>query len=71
MRWTKKDYQEGDVRTVKRFAWLPVEISNTDIVVWWESYYAVERLMLTGHDGEFEFATLEWTVIDTQCIGEE
>jgi hypothetical protein len=71
MRWSKIDYQEGDVRTVKRFAWIPVEISDTDIVVWWESYYAVERLMLTGHDSMYGLASLEWVIIETQLIGED
>ena len=35
MKWTKPKY--GDKRTVKKFAWLPVDCEN-NIIVWFEYY---------------------------------
>ena len=71
MKWTKKEHKVGDERTVKRFAWRPTRITNTNIVVWLESYYSVERLLLTGTDCMYSHASLEWIIIETQQIGEE
>lgn len=31
----------GDIRVIKKFAWLPVEISG--ITIWWQSYYIKQQ----------------------------
>lgn len=47
MRWTKP--QEGETRTVRRFAWVPVVLGTN--VVWLEHYDSHERFVV-GRLGE-------------------
>lgn len=37
-----KKYKVGDYRLIRKFAWLPYQIGNTQI--WLEKYYVLERL---------------------------
>ena len=39
MRWNLKKFELGTKRTVKRFAFLPTRLSDTNTVVWLEHYY--------------------------------
>lgn len=40
----------GDERIVKQFAWLPVEITNTGMAVWLESYWSFQKRRAGGYD---------------------
>ena len=42
MRWNLKKFELGTKRTVKRFAFLPTRLSNSNTVVWFE-FYRVEQ----------------------------
>lgn len=54
MRWrtTKPTPKPGDVRYIRRFAWLPVEIR--DHTVWLERYEATQRLVLGVEEDRWE-----------------
>ena len=39
MRWNFKKHELGTKRVVKRFAFLPTRLSNSDTVVWFEHYH--------------------------------
>ena len=42
MRWNLKKFELGTKRTVKRFAFLPTRLSDSNTVVWFE-FYRVEQ----------------------------
>lgn len=51
MRWhTKPRPRNGDTRVIRRFAWWPVKMSDTQVV--WLEWYIVEQYFLKG-DWEF------------------
>ena len=44
MRWKPKIRpKDKEIRTIKRFAWLPVAMLNEPVVVWLETYIVVEK----------------------------
>ena len=47
MNW--KAYNDGDIRTVTRFAWLPVKLD--DQYVWWEKYTIQEKYIMNKIGG--------------------
>jgi hypothetical protein len=51
MKWKKPKY--GDKRTVKKFAWLPVECDNDTTCVWFE-YYDEEQVFHVDYHSDRE-----------------
>ena len=43
MRWNLKKFELGTKRTVKRFAFLPTRLSDTNTVVWFEFYHVEQE----------------------------
>ena len=39
MRWNFRKFELGTKRTVKRFAFLPTRLNDSNIVVWFELYH--------------------------------
>lgn len=46
MRFKSRQYRYGSLRTVKKFAWLPVRID--DCFVWFESYHVQQSYLGSG-----------------------
>jgi hypothetical protein len=59
----KKNYQLGDIRTVVRFAWLPVNIGGTWI--WFAKYICVQKYRRIHIPGK-RYAP-GWTTPDSQA----
>ena len=43
MRWNLKKFKLGTKRTVKRFAFLPTRLSDSNTVVWFELYHVEQE----------------------------
>ena len=56
MRWNFRKFELGTNRTVKRFAFLPTRLSNSDTVVWFEHYYEEQEYDLYGYDAMTPYA---------------
>lgn len=66
MRFTKADNKENDTRTVVRFAYIPVRITNTNTFMWLEKFYSTEKLIEVGI--EEGLTTLEWVRIEANPV---
>lgn len=50
MRWRAYTYpRHGDTRTVRYFAFLPIEIDGE--LIWLEWYYAIEEYVVDSYEG--------------------
>lgn len=58
MRWNLKKFELGTKRTVKRFAFLPTRLSNSDTVVWFEFYHVEQEYTYCIND----FIPYAWIV---------
>lgn len=52
MRWNLKKFELGTKRTVKRFAFLPTRLSDSNTVVWFEFYREDQEYDLYGYGGK-------------------
>ena len=52
MRWNFRKFELGTKRTVKRFAFLPTRLSNSDTVVWLEFYHEDREYCYYVYDGK-------------------
>lgn len=52
MRWNLKNIKLGTKRTVKRFAFLPTRLSDSNAVVWFELYHEDQEYDLYGYDNK-------------------
>lgn len=43
MRWNLKKFELGTKRTVKRFAFWPTRLSDSDTVVWFDLYHVEQE----------------------------
>lgn len=62
MKWKIPEPKDGDKRTVKRFAWIPQEITDDAgkrYVVWLEFYY-IEQVYCEGQ----EYKTRQWAEVE-------
>lgn len=59
--YTRPVYKNGDTRTTRRFAYLPVSIvtGNIETVVWWEWLLQTDEfLCLSASHGGWEFRSI-------------
>ena len=56
----------GDIRTVRRFAWLPVFCK--DHIVWFEDYESVQRYCFVAKKSKPDYSHFTWLEIDRKEI---
>ena len=49
MRINKRQYRNGDRRTIKKFAWFPLRVDNNTII--WLEWYWSDEVYFSGWDG--------------------
>jgi len=66
MRWkTKLSPQNGDKRTITKFAWLPVEVGNKTI---WLEKYKEHQLYVHEYGQYTYYVTSQWYVIERELF---
>lgn len=61
MKWTVP--YKGQRRVIEKFAWYPVKLTDTNVKIWWEPYFACQE-----YDYNFMWGMKKW---NTQFITQD